>query len=235
MTLAEIFEQLTYGELSSLKMGGFAGEEVSEENQRQVLAHINIALNELYKRFFLSSKQLMVELYDHISLYKLHSNFAVQNRLSGERYKYIIDSEYDPFQDDILKIEEVFNSDGCKVCLNDLNEPCSLFTPHYDTLQVPLPFEGSFISVHYRASHPRLKYSKGMDPEKIEVNIPEGLLEALLLYVGYRATRSMGGETGQEGTQYLELFEASCAKARELGMQITPQYSNLKLDYRGWV
>lgn len=74
-----------------------------------------------------------------------------------------------------------------------------------------------------------------MDPEEVELDVPEGLLESLLLYVGYRATRGMGAEAAQEGLNYYEMFEASCAKARELGIQIEPQYSNLKLDYKGWV
>jgi hypothetical protein len=216
-------------------MGGFAGEDVREEDYRKVLAHLNMGLKELYKRFFLSSKELIVQLYDHISLYKLHSRYAVQNKLSSEPLRWIMDSEFDPFQDDILKIEEIFNSDGCKVCLNDLNEPCSLFTPYYDTIQVPMPFKGSIISVHYRATHPLVRYNPTMDPKDIDINLPEGLLEALLLYIGYRAVRSQGGEAAQEGMNYLEMFEASCAKARDLGLQITPQYSNLKLDYRGWV
>lgn len=236
MTLQDIFDQLTHAELSSLKLGGLlTGEEIPEAHYRQVLAHINLGLTELYKRFFLSSKQLIIQLNDHMSFYKLHNDYAISNKLSIKTPKYIIDSQFDPFQNDILKIEEVFNECGEKICLNDLNERCSLFTPHYDTLQIPLPFEDSIISVHYRAKHPTVVCPKGTDPKEVEVNLPEGLLDALLLFVGYRATRSMGGEAGQEATGYLQQFEASCEKSKELGLQITPQYSNLKLDYKGWI
>ena len=59
-----------------------------------------------------------------------------------------------------------------------------------------------------------------MDPETIEVELPIGLLESLVLF---------------EAMNWMQQFEQSCTRAEGLGLEITPQYNNLKLDYRGYV
>lgn len=217
-------------------MGGLEGQEVRPEDYRKVVAHVNLALTELYKRFWLSSCEVKIDLYDHISIYHLNSKYAQTNTLSTELYKYISDSQEHPFTDNVLKIEEVFDELGHKVCLNDLNEQgCSFYTPSYNSIQVPLPFIDASISVHYRGNHPRIKYIPGFDPTKVEVELPDGLLEALLVYVGGRATRVLNSDQNAESNNYKQLFEDSCKRAEALGLQITPQYSNLKLDYKGFV
>lgn len=216
-------------------MGGLEGEEVRPEDYKKVINHINLGLTELYKRFWLSSEDVKIDLYDHIQFYTLHSKYAQSNTLSTELYKYISDSVEHPFQNNVLKIEEIFDENGCKVCLNDLTEPCSFFTTSYNTIQVPLPYTGASISVQYRGTHPRIAYTPGMDPTTVEVGLPIGLEEALLIYVGGRAARSLNSDQNQEGNNYMQLFEASCKRAEGLGLQITPHYNNLKLDYKGWV
>ena len=235
LTLAEVFEQLTFGELAQTSMGGLEGQAVRPEDWRRLVAHVNLGLTELHKRFFLRTGEVLIQIFDHISFYHLHPRYAISNNNSTELYRYILDSAYAPFQDDVLKIEEIYNVRGEKVCLNDLNAPCSLFTPNYNTIQVPLPYAEDVMGVQYRANHPKIQWSCDFDPKKIEVVLADGLLEALLLFVGSRVLKSMGGEAMAEGITMMEAFEKSCAQAAEMGLEITPHYSNLKLDYRGWV
>lgn len=237
MKLSEIFEQLTYGELFQFSMGGSEGQEIRPENYRRVLSHVNLGLTELHKRFWLRSGQIMVQMYDHISIYQLDERFAQTNTLSTELYKYIMDSVYEPFKNSAyLKTEEIYDENGCKLCLNDLNEQgCSFYTPTYNSIQVPLPYDQSAFSVHYRGNHPTIPYTDGMDPETIEVELPIGLLESLLLFVGGRAQSSSAGDGRQEAMNWMQQFDQSCARAEGLGLEITPQYNNLKLDYRGYV
>lgn len=235
LTLAEVFEQLTVGELAQVSSGGLEGLEIRPEDYQKVIAHVNLALTELHKRFHLRTNEILVRIYENISFYRLHPKYAQSNTLSPELYKYILDSDVNPFQDDVLKIEEVYNEAGDKVCLNDKTAPCSLFTPNYNTIQVPFPFDSSLMGVEYRANHPKIQYVPGMDPDSVEVDLPWALLEPLLIYVGYRVLRSMGGEAASEGLAFMQLFESSCLKIHELGLEITPHYSNHKLDYRGWV
>lgn len=235
MLLSDIFEQLTFGELNQFSMGGSEGNKIRPEDYRRVISHVNMGLTELHKRFWLISRQVMVQLYDHIQTYTLDKKYALSNTFSTELYKYIVDSVYEPFDNDLLKIEEIYNEEGEKLCLNNLNECYSLFTPTYNSIQVPIPYPGSAISVHYRGNHSPIIYTPDLDPEQVEVELPVALLECLLIYIGGRASGVLNSDAGQEGNNYLARFEASCKLAESLGFQITPQYSNLKLDYKGWV
>ena len=238
-TLADIFEQLTYGELSQVKIGGLdlraLQEEVRPEHYKHVMAYINLGLKELYKRFFLSSKQLIVRIYDHIEVYKLDSRYAITNTEPTDCPKYIMDSPVDPYKDDLLKIEQIYNSCGINVPLNDLTDVRSVFTPQYNTIQVPCPSKYDIMSVHYRASHPSLEWKAGMNPKDIEVLLPEALMEPLLFYIAARFYTALDTDQGQQGSVYTNKFEASCLVARGLGYQVTPEYGNLKLDLQGWV
>jgi hypothetical protein len=234
MTLAEILEQLTYGELSQLAMGGW-DDGIRREDLPKVLAHINLGLKELYKRFWLSSKEVLVQLHDHIQVYTLDKHYAATNTLSPAKEKYIIDSVYQPFQNDLLKIEQVFNENGELMYLNDLTEPWSLFTPSYNQLQVPFPEHHNILLVHYRASHPKIELRPDEDPKDVQVMLPEGLLEPLLLYVGYRAFGSLTSVPDAESSVYLQKFENSVQNALKAGLQISTCYGNMRLDNQGWV
>lgn len=239
MTLADIFRDLTYGELSQLAIGNLVPDDEESapapKDYAKIMSHINLALKELYKRFFLSSKELRIQQYNHIETYVLDSKYAETNTLSPEPYKYIVDSQYDPFLDDVLKIEQVFDEDGRGLFLNDRTEPWSLYTPTYRSIQVPYPMSSNTLLVHYRASHPTINFEHGMDPRDIEIMIPDGLMEPLLFYVASRAFGSLNTDQNAEGNNYLQKFEASCKRISDLGLQVTPQYGNHRLDNNGWV
>lgn len=239
MTLADIFEHLTYGELSQLAIGGLIPSDDTSQplpkDHAKIMSHINVALKELYKRFFLASKEVIIQQYDHIETYVLDYKYAETNKASSEPYKYIIDSVFDPFLDDVLKIEQIFDEDGRGLFLNDRTEPWSLFTPTYRSIQIPYPMQSNNLNIQYRASHPTLKYVPGMSPEDIEIMIPDGLLEPLLLYIAHRAFGTLNVDQNAEGNNYLQKFEASCQRITTLGLQVTPEYGNHRLDNSGWV
>lgn len=239
MTLQEIFENLTYGEFSQLSIGGLvpnAAESVPlEKDYANVMSHINMALKALHTRFFLVTKDVIVQQYDHIQTYVLDRKYAETNNLSTEKYRYIIDSVYEPFQDDVLKIESIFDEDGRGLFLNDLTEPWSVFTPTYNSIQIPYPMYCNHLLVHYRASHPTLVYAAGMDPRTVEVMLPVAMLEPLLFYVASRAFSGLNMDDNQEGNNYMQKYEQSCKQLEKLGLQITPNYGNHRLDNNGWV
>jgi len=239
MTLLDVFRDLTYGELQGLAIGNLIPDDNESspdpKDYANVMSHINLGLKEIYKRLFLSSKEVIIQQYDHIEKYVLDYKYAASNTLSPEPYKYITDSIYDPFMDDVLKIEEVFNEGGEKMFLNDSTEPWSVYTPSYRTVQIPFPHNSNSMTVHYRASHPTLVYTADMDPDEIEIMLPDGLMEALLLYVAHRAYGSLNTDDNSQGNNYRKLFEASMKQVELLGLQVQPEYSNVRLDKTGWV
>lgn len=234
MRLSTIFDQLTYGELSSLALGGIGNSGILEKHYPKVIANINLGLTELHKRFILKTSEVMVQQADHIQNYELHSRFAETNELSLEPVKYIMDSVYKPFQDDVLKIEQIYTEIGQEVCLNNLKEPCSYFTPSYNVVQVPAPDVANAMLVIYRADHVRIEL-RDQDPSMIEVDLPSTHLEALLFYVASRIHSGLSGEGIQEGNNYLAKFEASCRKIEELSIMNKDNTTNTKLEDSGWV
>jgi hypothetical protein len=240
LTLKEIFEYLTYGELANLPIGNLVGEEISPDHYQQIISYINLGVKELYKRFWLSSNELFIRLNDDIEFYELSREYAQQNGSSTKPDRYILDSADNLFTDGILEIERVFDEDRTELPLNDLNDDDSLFTPTYKTLQVPPAWreehDDVYLIVHYRKVPPKITYVAGMDPADVTIDIPEGLLEALLAYVGYRAYIAVGGpEAQQEAMLHQQRFETSCTMAQAVGIGITTGLTNLKLDNNQWV
>lgn len=235
MFLAEILNQLEHGELSQVAMGGDELHSLAECNLPNVLPHINLALAELYKRFPLRIEDVAVQQYDQIQTYYLDLKYAVTNTDSKEPIKYIIDSKYQPFTGNVNKIEFIYDELGRELFINDGTERWSLFTPTYNSIQVPLPEKENQMIVHYRASHPLIKL-ENLDPETTEVHLPPGYLEALLFYVGSRVFTSLNTD-GQisDGNNYMQKFEQSCAKITELNLMNNDFTSNTKLDRADWV
>ena len=238
MKLADIFEALTYGELSQLALGNLVADdaesEVDPKDYAKVMSHINMGMSKLYSTFFLSSREVIVQLYDHIQLYTIDARYAVTNTDSEEPIKYIMDSIYEPFVDEVLNIESVYNEGGELMLLNDHTEPWSIFTPGYNQIQIPFPEKHNSMVVHYRAEHPKVKFTSGMDPTKIDVGIPNGLLQSLLYYVAHRANAGTNVDQGANALSYYQKYTASVREAKLAGIGINTNLTNTKLDKAGW-
>lgn len=235
MTLQDIFDELTHGELFSLHMGGTHQGGVPAEEYPRVASHVNLGLKSIYSRFWLRSREVIIQLYDHIQIYTLDSRYAITNKLSPEKIKYIIDSEWDKFDDDVLKIETVHDEGGREMFLNDKSEPWSVYTPSYNQIQIPFPERHNSMTVHYRGSHRRITCPVDGDPKSIQVDIPEPLLEALLLFVGARAGAPTGTQTEPENTIYMQQYEAVCRKIEKSGLYVEPFLGNTRLEANGWI
>lgn len=232
MYLSEIFDQLTYGELSQIALGGANESGILPADYPKVIAHVNLALTEIHKRFRIKDGYSTIQQFDHIQKYELNSKYAQSNVDSPEQYKYIMDSIYQPFQDDVLRIEEVVNEEGETLFLNDKNEYWSVHTTAYDTIQVPYPEQENQMIVTYRANHAMLS-ATDLDPTTTEVFISGAHLEPLLLYV---ASRAYAGITdgSQDATLFMAKFEASCKRIEDLNLENTDDTSNQRIWRKRW-
>ncbi len=233
MKLSEIFDQLTYGELSSLFMGGVDCVKIQSDSYPQVVSYINAALRAIYTRFPLKTEQVTIKLEDHIQVYYLKSQYAKTNTDSTEPYKYIDDSVYLPFQDNVIEINQIFNEDGQTLFINNGDEYWSVHTPSYNSIQIPYPEKENSLIVMYRANHPVIAV-KDLVPEEEEIDIPLALLEAFLFYVGSRAFTNLNADQNAEGNNYAALYENSCRKVQELGLIPVSSNANTKLRKSGW-
>ena len=201
---------------------------------------------ELHKRFWLISKNVIIQLYDGVYEYTIDKYHLVSNQISPEPYRYVLDSVYSPFLDDLLKIEAIYDTESKELPLNDYDranvsaeelyydkEVSSFFTPQHNVLRVPMDYTQDAVLVQYRANHPKIDLD--CNPEDTQLILPPPFLEPLLLYVGHRASRVLNSDTNQESNNYFQQFELSCKNIRDWGYEIRPHNTNSKLDMNQWV
>lgn len=215
-------------------MGGVDSGGIQTSDYPRIVSHINLALTALYSRFPVKSEEVVIRLQDHIQVYYLDRRFAVTNTESTEPIKYLDDSKYMPFNDNVLGIDEVYNEMGETLFLNDEGQYWSIHTPSHNSIQIPYPEKENALIVKYRAGPVKL-VAKGLDPETQHVDLPNALLEPLLYFVASRAFSNLNSDQNAEGNNYATKYEASCRKIEELGLIIKDSHINVRLDEAGWI
>ena len=237
MKLSEVFEMLQYGELANVSISGNIDEEVGirVEDYPLLISHINLALTDLHTKFNLKEKEVIIQQYEDLPYYELDSKYAVTNTESSEEIKYIVDSVYSPFIDDVLRINAAFDEKGCELPINDENDCNSIFLNSYKRVQVPYPNPENAIWLTYRANHAKLSMS---NPDlSVDVEIPAYCVEALLSYV---ASRVHSQRTSQESqglaVNLMAKYQMICDQIEEKNvLHNSPSNTNFKLGERGWV
>lgn len=226
MTLQDIFDQLTSGELSQLSTGGAEHGAISEANYGKIIPHINLGLTALYKRFPLKQDQVHIALVPGTLTY---STLTIAPSL--------------------LKVEQVLTDDGYELALNDAADTFSVTTPVASSLLVPadivaqgadLPdkYKTAGFTVVYRANHPKVVQRLGFfDPKRERLQLPETHLEPLLYYVASRVHTPMGtGQfEGQIGNNYYAKYEASCQSLELSNLNVDQGSQSTRLRDKGWV
>ncbi|MGL4616509.1 MAG: hypothetical protein ACRCVV_21980 [Shewanella sp.] len=237
-SLKQLYEDLNYGELSQIDLTGVdSGCECGEFDdlaKRRVISHLNFALIALYTKFPIREKEVTIQLYPHISQYFFDYKYAKSNTESTEIYKYIEDTPSNPFKCDVLRIEDCYDEAGYQLCINSLNEPHSIFTPDYTSIQVPFSGGDFAISVIYRAAPTRIEY--GVDESAKVIEVPVYLYEALLYYITYRVHKTRSNQEAQaEALRALQLFDAKCVEVETRNLtQNSVDSTNLLIDTNGW-
>lgn len=247
MKLQEIFDHLGAGEFSQLSIGGKDAGVLNESNWANVIGHVNLALTALFKRFTLKEGRLVLQLRNDRTLYKLSSTFAVNAR-RGDPVRYILDTPDDRFVDDIIKVEKVLTDDEYELGLNDASDQYSVTTPTALSLRVPqdlidkpsdLPeaLKTVNLTIVYRANHPKIVQGLGyFDPNRVEVQLPDTHLEALLYYVAGRVQNPVGMTNEfNASNNYMARFEAACQELEGKGLQVDQGETNMRLVRNGWV
>jgi hypothetical protein len=211
MKLEKILEKLSRSELSNLAIGLEGSGEIEERNKLKIIGYINDALLQIHSRFILRERSVIIELMDHVTNYHLLPSYAKSSNDSKPTYRYIRDSECEPFIGDVLKILSVWNSNGMQMVLNDSENPFSLFTPQPDTLQVPQPKQGMALAISYQANHPEVT-----DDPDMEVDVPVFLISPLTNYVAHLVFEHMNGQEHLAKSQnHLAIYERLCEQIEE--------------------
>lgn len=248
MKLAEIFSQLASAEFSQL---GFLDPEtrtIREDYWNTMIDHTNLGMVALYKRFLVKESRFNVRLIPERTDYYLKSRFAVSNTASTEPIKFIEDDPMNPFKDDIGKIERVYTASGEEMLLNDLNSLMSLQTPTLHTLRVPIDivnqvsvlpekYKTDTLQVNYRALPKKIVRGLGyFTPDRVEVDLPEQYLQALLLFIASRAHNPIGMVNEfHAGNSYAQKYEMECQRLEMENIRVDQVGNSNRLYVNGWV
>ena len=235
MKLLEFFNFLTYGELANLKVGGKEDGGIYPQYSDEVMTYIRQGLTDLHSRFALKHNEVIIQQYEHVTLYPIRYDYAQSNLTSVEPYKWVVDTPERPFQEDIILIEEAFNEDGSCLAINKDNDLCGLFTPQPDVLQIIMPEEENAIALTYKANHAKMDLSVDV-PSNIELEIPAQLVRPLALFVASLAHNSVGSPEGvNTGFAKMQEYEAACMQVDLLGTIHRESWINTNIWRNGWV
>ncbi len=229
MTLQELITTLINGELVQLSI------DIDEDDQPQLIRYISMGLTELYTRFPLKDREVFVQQYDNITLYKLSSEYAVTNTDSTASPKYIIDNS-SPFTDDIIRIDSAFDEIGIELPINDYSDANSIMMTAYNEVQVPRPVGTNSMSFIYRANHPAIDPNV-TDTESVTIELPTSHLTALVFYVGFRYHAfDMAQDSQAVSMAYYQKYLAELQMLEQLNvLNNSDTDTNIKLIQGGWV
>lgn len=240
MILKEYLTKLAYGTLSNLWGNSTIKGEIPEDKIPLVINAINEGLLRLYTLFPLKENGLYLELNEHTTIYELTSEHIIpegteDSDLDSEDNcdKYIWDFKEHPFTDDIIKILNVYTTDGFPVKLNNPSSCISIYTPTFNTLQIPNPVKGITLSIAYQAKHPILYVE---DLENQEIELTPVLIGALDAYVAYIIHSNINTETAIANAQkYYTLYQTIINEILNTDA-VNSSYSqnNTKFFERGW-
>lgn len=233
MEIKDLYRKLSHGVLKNLSMSGEGSGDIREKDRPSVIDAANETLLRIYSRFVLREKDVLIQQMDGVTNYHLLKRFAVFTEDSPEHKRYILDMGLEPFEEDVIKILTVYNSDGYRMPLNDNEAPWSLFTPQANVLQVPNPEPDKALSVLYQARHPELKVDELEQP----IELPDVLHGAFLAHIGFQIYEAMGTAESQGRAQglfqqYTMIIDDAVAND---SVQTSISTSNSRFEKRGWV
>lgn len=238
MLLSDLMTNLSYNELSQHIIGNEGSGTIKPDYLGRVINQVNVALLELFTRFTVREKDLVVESRDWMQKYPLRKKYAVSDPTTGVE-KFIIDTNAKPFMGDLISVISVSNEIGKELPLNDAEQYASVFTPQSDVLQLTHPGFHQVFFVVYKAKHPTILYN----PEDIEatlaqeIEIPVCLEQPLRFRIAALIFSSMAGQDqSNKGQDLLQLYEKDCSVLEDNGLLGNGSLStNVKLNLRGFV
>lgn len=188
-----------------------------------VLGYLNLGITELYKRFPLRVDEAIVTLKDNKTEYKVDGTDADVSMPADSQFMWLV-SAYQEVED-----TETTEFDTVLMPVNEEDNPMSLQTVAWNTVQIPLSITGAYVSLIYVAAP--IYYTMGDLTEQLP--LPPQMIEPLLEYIAYQAKSSIG--TIQDTALAYQEFEASCSRVEMRGMITSDDLEMLGRNLKGFV
>jgi len=179
-----------------------------------IVSFINLGMVELYKRFTLNTKELVLDVTESYLSVPVPEDFMYPERV----YEWVVRNKERKQVE--VPINEHYEFEG----INFLN---------YKVINVSPALVGKTIHILYNTKPPKY-YANDLT---VEVDLPESLVDCLLHYVGYRGHLGVKSDGQSENNTHYLRFERSVFKAKELGITPTTQSLNMfnRVLNRGFV
>lgn len=188
-----------------------------------VLGYLNLGITELYKRFPLRVDEAIITLRDNKTEYKVDGTDPDVSMPANSQFMWLV-SAYQEVED-----TETTKFDTVLMPVNEEDNPMSLQTVAWNTVQIPLSCTGAYVSLIYVAAP--AYYT--VDNLTEQLPLPPQMVEPLLEYIAYQAKASIG--TIQDTALAYQEFEASCSRAEMRGMITSDDLEMLGRDLKGFV
>lgn len=231
LLFSEILEGLTYGELSQYNTSD-NGVEITEEEYSKVGAHLKLALNDLHRRFELRQKRLTLTLAANTTRYYLLNTHATS---SGSADPHYLDDSIDNLVDaEFLFVDSIYDENLRPLVLNNAVQKSAIQMPTTTTLDFTDPVEGTELQVVYRCKHAPLTINASIDPVTTTIQVPDLLLEPILLFIGSRMTPNIGVDGQAIANNLYMRYETKLAQIKQEGHLERMDARTTKLEQNMW-
>lgn len=239
MFLQEFFDHLAHGEFADLAIGNSETGTIVETAYPKIISHLNLGLNELYKKFILKKKECTIQQQAGVELYYLRSSYIATGGIFADD-AYIVEEDTDGFDNDIVKILEAYDADGDEVPINNLKYPTTgIFTQAFDTLKMTPADPLKTVSIVYQAYHPRITLTETFNPETYQLYFPEYIEYALLCFIAAKLFKSKTTKTSEVTSpsynSFLNQYDKACKEITELGLVEDTLFESKNFESKGWV
>jgi len=233
-SVLQIMSNLTYGELSQYAVGGANQGQVLEKDYPRVMSAINRGVNEIQKDLSVHEGSIRLRLIEGVLTYPIHSQHSM---VTGTHvHKFVDDSTYEPFEDDILRILRVYDKGGTELPINEHNLSNTIYVPAHNVIQHPFVIDQDILGVVYSRFSKAVTVTTAEEAASTYLAIPDPTLSALYAYVA--SIMSAGITTAQEisdSDKWRAEYEARIAKLKYNPATPPESYSNTKLTDNGFV
>lgn len=233
-TVFQIMENLTYGELAQYAVGGAKTGGIVLENYPRIMSAINRGVNEIQKDLSLNENTVRLKMIEGILTYPIHSKYSMVT--GTEVHKFVDDSIYAPFEDDILRIMQIFNKQGVELPINKRNRVETVYVPQHNVIQHPYAKDGDILGVVYtRMTRPTIVTTVA-EAKSTVLPIPDYALAALYAYVASKMTAGITTEQEISDSQvWMNEYKTKIAEMKHTPSIPADSTENTKLTDNGFV
>lgn len=173
-----------------------------------IVGYINLGLIELYKRFPMDTKEVILTLGSDGTVKDPYTMIDDVTYQMPSDFMYLV-AAYDEVPE--MSIDLV-----SPIPINEEDNPLSINTIAWNKIQIPVVVTGAYVSIIY-ASSPKYYLSSELAED---IPIPVQFVDALLAYLGYAGHASVSASE-QENNVYYNRFEMSCNTVKTFGVFTT--------------